>query len=73
MARRERHALLVRDDDERLPERLVELAEEVVDARAVRESRLPVGSSQKTMRGWLMRARAIATRWRSPPESWCGR
>ena len=36
-------------------------------------SRFPVGSSASTMAGWPTRARAIATRWRCPPESWVGR
>ena len=36
-------------------------------------SRLPVGSSASTMAGWPTRARAMATRWRWPPESWVGR
>ena len=36
-------------------------------------SRLPVGSSASTMAGWPTRARAMATRWRCPPESWVGR
>ena len=36
-------------------------------------SRLPVGSSARTMAGRPTSARAIATRWRSPPESWVGR
>ncbi len=36
-------------------------------------SRLPVGSSAKTMAGLPTRARAMATRWRWPPESWLGR
>ena len=36
-------------------------------------SRLPVGSSASTIAGRPTRARAIATRWRSPPESWVGR
>ena len=34
-----------------------------------RESRLPVGSSASTIDGRPTRARAMATRWRSPPES----
>ena len=38
-----------------------------------RESRLPVGSSAKTIAGRATSARAIATRWRSPPESCSGR
>ena len=37
------------------------------------ESRLPVGSSAKTMRGRPARARATATRCCCPPESWLGR
>ena len=36
-------------------------------------SRLPVGSSASTMAGLPTRARATATRWRCPPESWLGR
>jgi len=37
------------------------------------ESRLPVGSSARTITGRLAIARAIATRWRSPPDSCGGR
>ena len=37
------------------------------------ESRLPVGSSARITSGSLASARAIATRWRWPPESWLGR
>ena len=36
------------------------------------ESRLPVGSSARMMEGLLTRARAMATRWRWPPESSLG-
>src|SRR3984893_14977889 len=43
----------------------------------VAESRLPVGSSPSRMGGRKTSARAMATRWRSPPESssgrWCAR
>ena len=42
-------------------------------AAPVAESRFPVGSSASTIAGWPTRARAIATRWRSPPESCVGR
>ena len=35
----------------------------------VAASRLPVGSSSSTNAGRLAKARAIATRWRSPPDS----
>ena len=38
----------------------------------VRESRLPVGSSARRMRGRLTRARAMATRCCWPPEIWLG-
>ncbi|CAM5262282.1 hypothetical protein STANM309S_03343 [Streptomyces tanashiensis] len=37
------------------------------------ESRFPVGSSASRTAGPPTTARATATRWRSPPESWCGR
>ncbi|EAR23541.1 hypothetical protein NB231_17013 [Nitrococcus mobilis Nb-231] len=30
---------------------------------------MPVGSSASKQAGWVTNARAIATRWRSPPES----
>ena len=39
----------------------------------VAESRLPVGSSASTTGGRPAIARAIATRCRSPPDSWVGR
>ena len=39
----------------------------------VPESRLPVGSSASTTGGRPAIARAIATRCRSPPDSWVGR
>ena len=42
-------------------------------ASPVCESRLPVGSSAKTMRGLLTSARAMAARCCWPPESWLGR
>ena len=31
-----------------------------------------VGSSAMSRRGWQESAMAIITRWRMPPESWCG-
>jgi len=42
-------------------------------AAPVAESRLPVGSSASTIAGSPASARAIATRWRSPPDNWVGR
>ena len=36
-------------------------------------SRAPVGSSASRMVGWLMRARAMATRCIWPPDIWLGR
>ena len=43
-----------------------------ISAAAFRESRLPVGSSHSSRLGRFTSARAIATRWRSPPESVVG-
>src|SRR6185436_10277097 len=40
---------------------------------AVAGSRLPVGSSASNRGGSSANARQIATRWRSPPESWLGK
>jgi hypothetical protein len=42
-------------------------------SRLVAGSRLPVGSSARRIGGRLTKARAMATRCCSPPESWCGR
>ena len=42
-------------------------------APPVRLSRLPVGSSARTIAGSPTSARAMATRWRSPPDSSAGR
>jgi hypothetical protein len=50
----------------------VELVEEAMISTPVLESRLPVGSSARMMEGLLTRARAMATRWRWPPESSLG-
>ena len=41
-------------------------------ASLVRLSRLPVGSSARTIAGSPTRARAMATRWRSPPDERAG-
>ena len=35
-------------------------------------SSIEIGSSHRITLGSTARARAIATRWRCPPESWCG-
>ena len=43
--------------------------QELDDLLPERESRLPVGSSARMIRGRFASARAIATRWRSPPDS----
>ena len=51
----------------------VEVAEQVHEGSARHGSRLPVGSSARTMAGRPTSARATATRWRSPPESCPGR
>ena len=42
-------------------------------AAPLAESRFPVGSSASTTGGAPATARAIATRCRSPPDSWAGR
>ena len=43
-----------------------------MSAAALRESRFPVGSSHSSRLGRLTSARAIATRWHSPPDSVVG-
>ena len=42
-------------------------------AAALGRSRFPVGSSHRIRLGWFTSARAIATRWDSPPDSVVGR
>ena len=42
-------------------------------SRLMPGSRLPVGSSASRIGGRLTKARAMATRCCSPPESWCGK
>jgi hypothetical protein len=49
------------------------LASRSMTSSPLRVSRLPVGSSASTTRGERTRARAIATRCCSPPDSWLGR
>ena len=58
----------------RIARRLLRQGEQQVgDGLAVWASRLPVGSSQSRRAGPFIRARAMATRCRSPPESSAGR
>ncbi len=54
-----------------VPSRLSSSSRARMDA-PVAESRLPVGSSASTAGGAPATARAIATRCRSPPDSWVG-
>ena len=64
--------VVVGDDDDRGAGGLSSSSRARMDT-PVAESRLPVGSSASTTGGWPAMARAIATRWRSPPDSWVGR
>ena len=57
----------------RSPARSVPPADERPRRRWRARSRLPVGSSAGITAGCMIVARAIATRWRWPPESWSGR
>ena len=62
---------VVRDHDDRRALG-VQLGQQLEDLWPVRVSRLPVGSSANTIAAAPSSARAIATRWRSPPESSAG-
>ena len=65
-------AHVVRDEDHRHPVRLAELVEQVEHLRLhghVERGRRLVGDQQL---GLHESAIAIITRWRMPPESWCG-
>ena len=52
---------------------LVEVEEQLIIPSLFSESRLPVGSSAKTISGSLIKARQMATRCCSPPESCSGK
>ena len=56
-----------------MPRRRVRSSISANTASALPRSRLPVGSSARTQSGVPASERAIATRWRSPPESCDGR
>src|SRR5213592_1964949 len=58
----------VRDENNRVPA-LIETFKSAMISSPVLESRLPVGSSARIIDGSFTKARAIATRWRCPPES----
>ena len=64
-----RQRLVVGDDDERLPQFVAQVEEELVEFLL---SRLPEGSSARITAGRLTKARATATRCFSPPESSLG-
>ena len=66
------HPVIVRREEEGDLPLLVELDHQVEDRAAVSESRLAVGSSARTRSGRVTSARAMATRWRWPPESLSG-
>ena len=63
---------VVGDDDQRRAVSRWAPAEQVDDRLRVASSSEPVGSSARITRGRLISARATATRWRCPPESWSG-
>ena len=60
-------------DNVAMPLKIRRTAPTEASASAVARSRLPVGSSASTQSGAVTSARAIATRWRSPPDSSAGR
>ena len=64
-----RHRPFVRDDDQRMPWRW-SWSNNARISSPVAESRLPVGSSARTIDGSFTSARAIATRWRCPIDEW---
>ena len=63
---------VVRDEEQAEPELALELGEQVDDRRLDGdvERRRDLVADQELRLGTS--ARAMATRWRSPPESWCG-
>ena len=71
---RQRLLLVVRDVDEGRPglDFWIRLSSSCISLRSFRSS-APSGSSSSSAAGRLTSARASATRWRWPPESWPGR
>ena len=66
------HAEVVRDQDQRQPELLAQVARAAASTCAcMTTSSAVVGSSAITSDGRQASARAIIIRWRCPPESWC--
>ena len=67
------HAEVVGDQHDRHAELALQLAQQVEDLRLdgdVERGRRLVGDQQR--RGRTTSAMAIITRWRMPPENWCG-
>src|SRR5437899_1195498 len=72
VAHRQRLVLVVRDVDEGDPKILLQALEEQLHLLAQLQVEAPRGSSSSSTCGRLTSARASATRWRWPPESWLG-
>ena len=66
------HAQVVRDQQDAPCRLALQLAQQVEDLRLHVTSSAVVGSSAISRSGWQASAIAIITRWRMPPESWCG-
>ena len=66
------HREIVRDEDVGEPEALLQVAQQVEDLRRIETSSAETGSSQTISFGSTASARAIAMRWRWPPENSCG-
>lgn len=63
---------VVADQQQRQSEFPLQVLQEIEICDCTETSSADVGSSQIITCGRVMRARAIATRWRWPPESWFG-
>jgi hypothetical protein len=64
---------IVRDEQDGHAEPLLELADQFQDLSLDRDVECRVGSSAIRSLGVQASAIAIMTRWRCPPENWCGK
>ena len=67
-----RQRQVVGDEQQRQLARPLELEQDVQDLERIETSSIETGSSQTMPAGSSTSVEAIATRWRWPPESWCG-
>jgi hypothetical protein len=67
------HAEIVADEQHGEAELAAQLENRLMICAWIETSSEATGSSQTSTSGCIASARAIAMRWRWPPENWCGK